>query len=110
MRAPVRAGDLRTRITIERQSRAADGQGGWSVTWVPVAEVSAGIWPRTAGESLQHDRPAGMATHDIWLRYRTGIKPEMRIVAGARVFDILGVIDVEDRKRWLKCIVEERDL
>lgn len=110
MRAPVRAGDLRTRITIERQSREADGQGGWSVTWVPVGEVSAAIWPRSAGESLQHDRPAGTATHDIWLRYRSNIKPEMRIVAGTRVFGILGVMDAEDRKRWLKCVVEERDL
>lgn len=110
MRAPVRVGDLRTRITIEKPSRAADGQGGWSVRWIPVAEVSAGIWPRNAGEGLQHGRLAGTATHDIWLRYRAGIKPEMRIVAGARVFAILGVMDVEDRKRWLKCIVEERDL
>lgn len=110
MRAPVRAGDLRTRVSIELQSRQPDGQGGWLVTWVAVADVWAGIWPRSVGESVQHDRPAGTATHDIWLRYRPNIKPEMRIVAGARVFGILGVMDVEDRKRWLKCIVEERDL
>jgi hypothetical protein len=29
---------------------------------------------------------------------------------GSRVFDVLGVIDVEDRGVWLKCPVEEREL
>jgi SPP1 family predicted phage head-tail adaptor len=110
MKAPVRAGDLRTRIVIEMQSRQPDGQGGWQVTWTQVAQVWAGIWPRSASEDVQHDRPAGSATHDVWVRYRADIKPEMRLVAGARTFGILGVMDVEDRKHWLKCIVEERDL
>lgn len=110
MTVPVRAGDLRTRVTLQTQVRQPDGQGGWQVDWTPLAEVWAGIWPRSASEALQHDRVAGTATHDIWLRYRADIKPEMRIVAGARVFGILGVMDVDGRKRWLKCIVEERDL
>jgi len=80
------------------------------VTWKPIAEVWAGIWPRSAGESVQQDRVAGTATHDIWLRYRSDIRPEMRIAAGPRTFGILGVMDVDDCRHWLKCIVEQRDL
>ena len=110
MRAPVRAGDLRHRITIEAPVRQPDGLGGAILTWTPIAEVWAAIWPRTASEAMLLDRPAGTASHDIWVRYRDGMVPEMRIVSGSRVFNILGVIDTEDRRRWLKCIVEQRDL
>ena len=34
----------------------------------------------------------------------------MRFRQGARLFHILTVIDVEERKRWLKCLCEEREL
>lgn len=110
MTAPVKAGDLRHRITIETASRTSDGAGGASVTWNAVADVWAAIWTRSSDETFEHDRLAGRATHDIWIRYRSDVKPEMRIRSGARTFGILGVIDPEDRGRWLRCPVEERDL
>lgn len=110
MRAPVKIGDLRHRVQIESAARASDGGGGATVTWIEVAEVWAAIWTRTSDETFEHDRAAGRATHDIWIRHRADLKPEMRIRSGARSFDILGVIDVEDRGRWLKVPVLERDL
>jgi len=110
MKSPVRIGDLRHRVAIERAQRTSDGGGGASVIWVLVDEVWGGLWPRTADEAFALDRVAGKATHDIWIRHRRDVAPEMRMRIGARVFDILGAIDVEDRKRFLRCIVEERDL
>ncbi len=110
MSAPVSIGDLRHRVRIEDSQRVPDGAGGASLTWSPVAEVFAAIWPRTGSEQMSLDRVAGKASHDIWIRYRPGVRPQMRIVSGARVFDILGVLDIGERRRWLKCIVEERDL
>lgn len=110
MKAPITIGDLRRRVTIEEAVRTGDGGGGYTVAWQPVAEVWAAIWPRLADESYTLDRVAGRATHDMWIRYRDGITPEMRVVSGTRVFDIRGVIDVEDRKTWLRCPIEERDL
>jgi SPP1 family predicted phage head-tail adaptor len=110
MSAPVRVGDLKHRITIETMERTGDGGGGATVTWNAVADVWAAVWSRDATENFVLDRVAGRATHDVWLRYRTDIKPEMRFRLDERVFDILGVIDFEDRGRWLRCPVEERDL
>jgi SPP1 family predicted phage head-tail adaptor len=110
MKAPVRAGDLRHRVTIESATRTSDGAGGATVAWEPIAEVWAAIWPRTVDEDFTLDRVAGTASHDIWIRYRADVKPDMRIRFGTRLFDILGAIDVEDRGHWLKCPVEERDL
>jgi head-tail adaptor len=46
----------------------------------------------------------------VVLRYRAGVVPAMRFHKGARIFHILTVIDVEERRRWLKCWCEEREL
>ncbi|MBK9077731.1 MAG: phage head closure protein [Hyphomicrobium sp.] len=110
MKAPVTIGDLRHRVLIETAARTGDGGGGAVLTWTAAAQVWAAIWTRTSDETFEADRIAGRATHDIWIRYRSDVKPEMRVRFGARVFDILGAIDVEDRQRWLKCPVVERDL
>lgn len=110
MRAPVTIGDLRHRVTIERAIRTPDGGGGATLTWQTIADVWAAIWTRTSDEGFTLDRVAGRATHDVWIRHRSDMAPDMRIRFGTRVFDVRGVIDVEDRGRWLKCPVEERDL
>jgi SPP1 family predicted phage head-tail adaptor len=110
MKAPITVGELRRRVRIERPVRVSDGGGGFTETWDLVAETWAAIWPRLVDETFALDRVAGRATHDMWIRYRTGIKPEMRVVYDNRIFDIRGVIDIEDRLRWLRCPLEERDL
>lgn len=110
MTAPVKAGDLRHRIVIERAERTSDGAGGSTMEWEQFAQVWAAIWSRKADEEFRLDRIAGTATHDIWIRFRPDVRPDMRMRLGVRIFDIRGVIDVEDRGAWLKCPVEERDL
>jgi SPP1 family predicted phage head-tail adaptor len=110
MKAPVKASDLRHRVTIESAARTGDGAGGATLAWQAVAEVWAAIWFRDVTEAFALDRIAGKATHDVWIRYRADVTPDMRIRFGSRVFDILGAIDVEDRGHWLKCPVGERDL
>ncbi len=110
MKAPVKAGDLRHRVTIESGVRTSDDAGGSTIEWQPVAKVWAAIWSRTVDEAFALDRVAGTATHDIWIRYRSDVSPDMRIRLGTRIFDVLGAIDVEDRGTWLKCPSEERDL
>lgn len=110
MSAPITIGDLRRRVRIERPVRTSDGGGGFSETWELVTETWAAIWPRLVDEHFTLDRVAGRATHDLWIRYRSGITPEMRVVLETRIFDIRGVIDIESRIRWLRCPVEERDL
>jgi SPP1 family predicted phage head-tail adaptor len=59
---------------------------------------------------FEADRLAGIITHEVVLRYRAGVVPAMRLRKGARIFQILAVIDVEERRRWLKCWCEEREL
>lgn len=103
-------GDLRHRVRIEREVRTSDGGGGASVTWTLVAEVSAAIFARNASEGVSLDRAAGIATYDVWMRHRSDVTPAMRLTHEGRVFNIQAAVDVDGRRRWLKCTVEARDL
>ena len=110
MKNPVTIGDLRHRVSIESAVRTSDSAGGASVAWTPFADVWAAIMPSSGSESFVLDRLAGSISHEIWMRYRSDVKPEMRITFGTRVFDIRASFDPQDRGHWLKCLVQERDL
>ena len=100
-------GKFRQRVTLQQASRVDDGGGGATVTWTPVADLWASIEPISADERLDSDRLQGRVSHQVWLRYRTGVDPAMRFVFGSRVFDIRSAVDVDEAHRYLRCLVEE---
>lgn len=106
----IRIGDLRHRLTLEVAARTDDDSGGAIETWMPAAEVWAGVRPNSGSERELADRIAGRVTHEVWIRYRTDVKPDMRFTAVGRFFEIRAVIDVDERRRLLKCLCEEREL
>jgi SPP1 family predicted phage head-tail adaptor len=106
----LRPSDLRHRLTLEELSRVADEGGGFTESWITVATIFADPRPISGEERFEADRLAGSITHEVVLRYRAGVVPAMRLRKGARIFQILAVIDVEERRRWLKCWCEEREL
>jgi len=103
-------GELRHRLVLEELQREDDEGGGFSENWVAVAELSAVLRPIGGGESVEADRIAGRVTHEIVLRYRDGVQPSMRFRKAARLFHIVSAIDLEERRRWLRCLCEEREL
>ncbi|MGH6737325.1 MAG: phage head closure protein [Methyloceanibacter sp.] len=103
-------GELRRRLTLEQAQRVSDGAGGFTETWVEVATVWAALRPSGGSEAVEADRLAGRVSHEVVLRYRPGVTPAMHFRLGARVFHILAAIDVDERKTWLRCQCEERDL
>lgn len=102
--------DLRHRLVFEQIAREEDDGGGFTEIWVEVATLAASLQPLGGVERFESDRLTGIVTHEVALRYRAGVVPPMRFRLGARVFHVLSVIDVEERKRWLKCLCEVRDL
>lgn len=101
---------LRRRLVLEQMQRVPDDGGGFTESWIQIATLFANIRPVSAGEKVENDRLAGRVTHEIMLRYRANVAPAMRFGSGPRAYEILAVIDVEERRRWLKCLCEERDL
>ena len=110
MKSPVTIGDLRHRVVLESAVRTSDGAGGATIVWTPVATVWAAIVPSGGAESFLLDRVAGAISHEIWMRFRSDVRPDMRITFGTRNFDIRAVFDSQDRGHWLKCLCQERDL
>ena len=104
----VAIGDLRHRLMLEAPVRTGDGAGGASLTWSLVAEVWGAIRPQSGSESADAEALRGRVTHEIWIRHKGGVGPDMRFRLGSRVFDIRAAIDVGERHRFLKCLVEER--
>lgn len=106
----VRIGDLRQRITIETVTLTGDGGGGVDETWVEVAEVWAAVAPLSGAERVEADAISGRLTHEVWMRFRDDVAPDMRFRIDSRIFDIRVVMNTEERQRFLRCFAEERDL
>ena len=107
---PVSVGRLRHRVELQVKVRADDGAGGAAVSWSNGATLWAAIVPHTGSERLDADAPAGRVTHDVWIRHRPGVTPSMRFALGVRRFEIRAVVDAGGRRRYLKCLCEERRL
>jgi SPP1 family predicted phage head-tail adaptor len=101
---------LRRRLTLEQLDRVSDDGGGFTESWITVATLAADLRPIGGNESVEADRITGSVSHEVVLRYRPGVVPAMRFRLDTRIFQILAVIDVDERRRWLKCWCEERDL
>lgn len=102
--------DLRHRLVLEEPQRVSDGAGGFTETWVEVATVWGALRPNGGSEAVDSGRLAGQVSHTVTLRHRDGVTPAMRFRKETRIFHILAAIDEDERRRWLTCLCEERDL
>ena len=90
--------------------RVSDGAGGATTSWEDVADVWARLTPVGGSEGVEAGRLAGKRAYEIVLRYRDGVQPAMRFVSGARIFEIPTTATIGERRHWLRCLCEERDL
>lgn len=104
----VSIGELRHRLALQAPLAEDDGGGGVTRTWALVAEVWGAVRPLSGGEGVAADGLHGSVSHEIWIRYRPDVVPEMRFALGTRLFDIRSVIDSGERHRFLRCLAEER--
>ncbi len=105
----MRAGQLRTWVTIESRSdtRAADGSlvEGWSAvdsTWASVVDLRG-------REYLAAQEAHADVTTRIWMRWRDDVTTTMRITTTNpdRTLEIEAVIDVDGRHRMLELMCRE---
>ncbi len=100
-------GKLRHRVTIQQLVNTDDGAGGSIETWQNVATVWAAIEPLRGNERYAAQQVQSTLTHKVTIRYREGIKPQMRLTYKGRIFDIESVIDIEERHHWLELFCSE---
>ena len=102
------AGDLSHEVMLESQLRQPGPGGGATLSWQPLGLLWAEIRARTGHESLIDGRVTSRVSHEVWIRHGVEVRPEMRFVEGSRVLLVLAALDVDGRRRWLKCLCEER--
>ena len=103
----VAIGGLKKRVTILKQVRVSDGQGGFTETWQEAGTVWAAIEPISGREYYEAMQLASDVTHRVRMRYMD-LTPHEKIKYDDRVFDIIAVIDVNMEHRELEVLCNER--
>lgn len=101
-------GRMKDRITLQKPVLTPDEGGGFTTAWEDVAEVYASVIPVSAGEYLKGHQLETSVTHRIIIRYREDVTPSLRIVRGAKVYDISSAVDQGGLKAYLEILAAER--
>jgi SPP1 family predicted phage head-tail adaptor len=101
---------LRHQIEFLQLVRVSDQGGGYTRSWLPLSppvKIPAMVKPRSSRERFLAGQTASAETVLIVIRYRTGITQDMRIGYNGRQFQVVGMIDVDERHQWLEIDAEE---
>ena len=99
------AGLYRHRIIIEKPIETRDSQGGVIKSFSTLATVWAEVKPLNSKESIQGGQVDNRTTHFIKMRQQsvTTLDTTMRIKFGSRLFNLIGVRNIDERDKVLIC-------
>ncbi|WP_434632010.1 phage head closure protein [Thermoanaerobacterium thermosaccharolyticum] len=101
------AGKLRHRATIQQLVNIDDGAGGSIETWQDIVTVWAAIEPLRGNERYTAQQVQSTLSRKVTIRYREGIKSQMRLTYKGRIFDIVSAIDIKELHQWLELLCSE---
>lgn len=111
--------DLKTRIVIERRIRTADGQGGQTESWVadPPNGVYAKVQNMSGTKRYEADRTESTNLVNFFVRFRGNANDApywdasaTRIVCRGRYYNVLSIVDLELKKKWIRIFTQEGDI
>lgn len=106
----MRAGRLRHRVTIQQLVAASPDQYGTGEPdegWSDVATVWASVEPLQGKALFAAQEMHADVEVSIRLRYRSGITEKMRVVFESRFYEIVAVIDNQERHIELQLLCRE---
>ena len=104
----VSIGQLRERVTIQRQTAVRDGLGHSARTW---SDVFVNLWARVTPIRAREIFAAGQhqpeGTVSVVVRFRDGITSDMRVMWRGQPHAIVGnPIDIQARREYLELLCE----
>jgi len=99
-------GEMRQRVALQTRT-VTRVEGIPEESWTTVATVWAAVADLSGKEYFQAASMQSEVTTRIKIRYRKGITPSMRVLYGDRVFNILSVIDKDERHRVIELLCKE---
>jgi SPP1 family predicted phage head-tail adaptor len=109
----MRSGDLRQRVTFQSRSTGTADDGSPLTDWAEVLpNVPAAIAPLTGRELMAAQAVQSEVSHEIAIRYHPLLAvpkdvAAMRIVFGARIFNIHSATTVDERRREMRILASE---
>lgn len=104
-------GKMRHRITFQAFAGNQDDYGdplqADDANWEDVATVWASIDPISGREFYAAEQSQSEVSHKVRCRYRSDLTTAMRIKYGKRKFDIISIIDWEERHESLLIMCKE---
>lgn len=103
----VRAGKMRARITIERNTPSQDGFGEMDPSWATLVTVWAEKEPLQGREAFGSDLQYSERPTVFRIRYASSIADlsvRDRVVDGSTVYDLVSVINVGDRNEAFELV------
>lgn len=105
----MKAGRLRHRITLERETVTKNQFGEEVPEWAPYATRWAEVRPQGGKEFWAAQQVIDDLSHEVRLRYMPGIQAKDRLIYDGRVFDIVSPpVNVGERDRELVLMCRER--
>lgn len=93
----IAAGKLRHRLTVEEFTETPRADGGIDEAWADVGSRWASIEPLSGREFMEAQQLNGDVSHRVRLRWYDGLTPQHRLKFGTRVFNIVSVLNTQER-------------
>lgn len=102
----MRPGNLNRRVTLQTRS-ATRVDGERAQTWTTLADVWAEVLPLSGRELELAQAINAEVSHQVTVRYRTGVDTSIRILYQGRHLAVKSVVDVDGRHVWLQMLCSE---
>ena len=104
---PVQAGKLRHRIIIQTFTLEQDDFGQQVRSPITLVERWASVEPLRGQELMNARQVQADVTHRVRVRKADGVTPKMQVVFDNRTFEILSVLNIEERGRLVEIYCKE---
>ncbi len=93
----MKIGNLRHRVTLQQKTVIEDDLKQHTENWTDIASVWARIEPLSGREYFAAKQINSEISVRVTIRYLPGITTEARVVFGGRIFEVLSVVNPEER-------------
>jgi SPP1 family predicted phage head-tail adaptor len=100
-------GRLRHRIILEESRITRDSFGAEIFEWVQVSEIWADVTPLSGKEFVAFKQINAEISSKVTLRYQSGIDTKMRVLFNDRIFEILSIINQDEKNIALVLMCKE---
>lgn len=101
------AGQLRHRVRLEHYTQTANAVGDPVKSWAAVTEIWARVEPLSGRELEWAQQQHAQAAIRVTMRYRAGLDPTYRVLFGTRTFEVLAVLNPDERNEQLELACRE---